>query len=147
MIASTDTLPAFDTVKPPFVARFGPAPRSTSMSGLGTSKAAVAALFDELSPGMLAKRVYEADGGYIIMQLISRSAPKVEDFDKDSDRLVEELRQNRGAMFLEEWLKDRCEKLLKDNRIKPNPALIREFDDAGKPLPVSYRPCMSFQSR
>lgn len=142
---STDTLPAFDTVKPPFVTRFGPAPRSPSMSGLGNSKGAIAALFDELSPGMIAKRVYEAEGGFIVMQLISRSSPKVEDFEKEADRLVEELRQNRGAMFLEEWLKDRCQKLAKDGKIHPNPALIREFDDAGKPLPISYRPCMSFQ--
>jgi parvulin-like peptidyl-prolyl isomerase len=142
---STDTLPAFDTVKPPSVTRYGPAPRSPSMSGLGTSKEAVDALFDELSPGMLAKKVYEADGGYVLVQLISRSSPKVEEFEKEADRLVEELRTNRGQVFLEEWLKERCEKLLKDGRIQPNAALVRDFDDAGKPLPVTYRPCMSFQ--
>ena len=147
VVPSTDTLPAFDTVKPPNVTRFGPAPRSSSMSGLGTSKEAVAALFDELSPGMLAKKVYEADGGFVLMQLISRSAPKVEDFEKDADRLVQELRANRGQAFLEEWLKERCEKLAKDGRIKPNDALLREFDDAGKPLPVAYKPCMSFQQQ
>lgn len=147
VVPSTDTLPAFDTVKPPNVSRFGPAPRSSSMSGLGTSKDAVAALFDELSPGMLAKKVYEADGGFVLMQLISRSAPKVEDFEKEADRLVQELRANRGQAFLEEWLKERCEKLAKDGRIKPNDALLREFDDAGKPLPVTYKPCMSFQQQ
>lgn len=144
---SADTLPAFDTVKPPHLTRYGPAPRSSSMSGLGTSKEAVAALFDELSPGMLAKKVYEADGGFVLMQLISRSAPKAEDFEKEADRLVEELRTNRGQAFLEEWLKERCEKLAKDGRIKPNDALLREFDDAGKPLPVTYKPCMSFQQQ
>jgi hypothetical protein len=144
---STDTLPAFDTVKPPSVTRFGPAPRSPSMSGLTGSPAAVAALFDELSPGMLAKKVYEADGGFVLVQLISRSSPKVEDFEKEADRLVEELRANRGQAFLEEWMKERCEKLVKDGRITPNAALIRDFDDAGKPLPVTYRPCMSFQQQ
>jgi hypothetical protein len=142
---STDTLPAFDTVKPPSVTRYGPAPRSSSMSGLGTSKEAVAALFDELSAGMLAKKVYEADGGYVLVQLISRSSPKVEEFEKEADRLVEELRASRGQAFLEEWLKDRCETLAKERRIVPNAALVRDFDDAGKPLPVTYRPCMSFQ--
>jgi hypothetical protein len=145
--ASTDTLPQFDTVKPPNVTRFGPAPRSSSMSGLGTSKEAVAALFDELSAGMLAKKVYEADGGFILMQLISRSSPKAEEFEKEADRLVQELRASRGQAFLEEWMKERCEKLVKDGRIKPNAALVREFDDAGKPLPVSYHPCMSFQQQ
>jgi hypothetical protein len=115
------------------------------MSGLGTSKEAVAALFDELSAGMLAKKVYEADGGYVLVQLISRSSPKVEEFEKEADRLVEELRASRGQAFLEEWLKDRCETLAKERRIVPNAALVRDFDDAGKPLPVTYRPCMSFQ--
>jgi hypothetical protein len=94
---------------------------------------------------MLAKKVYEGDGGFVVMQLISRASPKVEDFDKDADRLVEELRQARAQAFLEEWLKDRCEKLAKENRIVPNPGLIRETDDAGKPLPVAYKPCMSFR--
>jgi hypothetical protein len=145
VVASTDTLPAFDTVKAPNVTRFGPAPRATSMSGLGTSKEAVNALFDELSPGMLAKHVYEADGNYVVLQLISRTQPKVEDFEKDADRLVEELRQQRAQAFVEEWLSERCKKLVDDKKIKPNPQLIQEFDDAGKPLPVSYKPCMSFR--
>jgi len=145
--ASTDTLPAFDTVKPPNVTRFGPAPRSNSMSGLGTSKDAVASLFDELSPGMLAKKIYEADNGFVMMQLISRSSPKAEDFEKEADRLVQEPRPSPGQAFLEGWMKERCEKLVKDNRIKPNAALVRDFDDAGKPLPVTYKPCMSFQQQ
>ena len=71
---SSDVLPQFGEVEKPTVARFGPAPRSSTMSGIGSSKEAAAALFDELSPGMLAKQVYEGDGGYIVVQLISRSA-------------------------------------------------------------------------
>jgi hypothetical protein len=42
-------------------------------------------------------------------------------------------------------MKDRCEQLVKDNRITPNPELLRETDDQGKLLPVSYKPCMSFR--
>jgi hypothetical protein len=117
------------------------------MSGIGSSKEAAAALFDELSPGMLAKRVYEGDGGYAVVQLVSRQDPNTADFDKDADRLVEELRQARAQTFVEEWMKNRCEQLLKEDRITANAELIRETDDAGKPLPVTYRPCMSFQGR
>jgi hypothetical protein len=115
------------------------------MQGLGTSKEAAGALFDELSAGMLAKQVYEADGSFVIMQLVSRNSPKVEDFEKEADRLVEELRQTRGQAFLQEWLKDRCEKFAKDGKIKPNRGLVQEFDDAGKPLPSEYQPCMSLR--
>ena len=115
------------------------------MSGVGTSKPAIAALFDDLSTGMLAKQVYEADGSYVVLQLISRSSPKVEDFDKEADRLTEELRKERGQAFLQEWLKDRCEKLKKDGKIKPNRGLIQEYDDNGKPLPIEYQPCMSLR--
>jgi len=143
--ASTDQLPTVENVPAPFVTRYGPAPRSLPMSGLGSSKEAVAALFDELSPGGLAVRVYEADGAFIVMQLTARSKPEVTEFEKEADRLVEELRAQRAQMFVEEWLKDRCEKLVEAKKIKPNPQLVQEFDDAGKPLPVSYKPCMSFQ--
>jgi hypothetical protein len=94
---------------------------------------------------MLAKKVYEGDGGYAVVQLISKSQPKVEDFEKDADRMVEELRAERAQQFVEEWLKDRCEKLAKDQKIRPNPGLIRETDDKGNPIPTQYRPCMSFR--
>jgi hypothetical protein len=143
--ASNDKLPEFSAVEPPTVSRFGPAQRTSPMSGIGTSKEAAAALFDELSPGMLAKQVYEADGGFIVMQLISRAQPKVADFEKDADRLVEQLRGERAQAFVEEWLKDRCENLVKEGKIKPNPGLLRETDDSGKLLPTGYRPCMSFR--
>lgn len=144
---SNDVLPQFGEVQKPTVARFGPSPRSAMMSGIGSSKEAAAALFDELSPGMLAKQVYEGDGGYAVVQLITRADPNTTEFDKDADRLVEELRQARAQAFVEEWMKERCEKLVKDGRITPNAGLVRETDDTGKLLPVTYKPCMSFQSR
>jgi hypothetical protein len=142
---SPDQLPAFDNVPAPFVTRYGPAPRSVPMSGLGSSKEAVAALFDELSPGGLATRVYEADGAYIVMQLVARAQPKVEEFEEQGDKLVEDLRALRARVFVEEWLGERCKKAVEDKKIKPNPQLIQDFDDAGKPLPVTYTPCRQFQ--
>jgi hypothetical protein len=115
------------------------------MSGLGTSKEAIAAVFDELQPGNLAKQIYDAEGSYIVVQLISRTQPNVADFDKDADRRVAELRIQRGQAFLEEWLKTKCETLAKDNKIRPNPELLIERDEQGKILPVGYKPCMSFR--
>jgi hypothetical protein len=143
--ASSDQLPEFGPIEKPTVARFGPSPRSMPMAGIGASKDAQRALFEELSPGDIAKQVYEGEGAFLVLQLISRTSPEVADFDKDADRLVAELRQSRGQAFLEDWMKERCEKLAKENRIRPNPGLIQEQDDQGKPLPVQYRPCMSFR--
>ena len=116
------------------------------MSGIGASKEAAAALFDELTPGMLAKKVYEGDGSFLVIQLISKSEPDAKEFEKEADRMTEELRAERAQAFVEEWLQERCEKLAKDGKIKPNPGLIRETDDKGNVLPTTeYRPCMSFQ--
>ena len=146
IVASNDKLPEFGEIKKPTVTRFGPAPRASSMPGIGTNKQAAAALFDELTPGMLAKQVYEGDDGFVVMQLVSRTEPKVEEFEKQADRMTEELRAERAQAFVEQWLKDRCEKLAKEEKIKPNPGLIRDTDDNGNVLPTTgYRPCMSFQ--
>jgi phosphohistidine phosphatase SixA len=75
---------------------------------------------------MLAKRVYEGDGGYAVVQLITRQDPNTAEFDKDADRLVAELRQARAQAFVEEWMKTKCEQLVKDGRITPNAGLVRE---------------------
>lgn len=115
------------------------------MSGLGSNKDAIAALFDELTPGQLAANVYEADGAFIVIQLVARSQAQVAEFEKEGDRLVEELRKERAQAFVEEWLEERCKKLVEDKKIKPNAQLVQEYDDAGKPLPVTYAPCMSFR--
>jgi hypothetical protein len=146
LTASTDKLPEFGEVEKATVARFGPAPRSVPMSGVGTSKEAVNALFDELTPGALAKTVYETPSGFAVVQLVSRSQPKVEEFEKEANELTEELRSERARLFVGEWLKERCEKLAKDGKIKPNQGLLRETDDKGNLLPTQYQPCMSFRS-
>jgi peptidyl-prolyl cis-trans isomerase D len=144
MAPSKDELPAFAPVKPKVIGH-GPTPRQKAMPGVGTSESAISAMFDELSPGMVAKKVYESDGNYIVLQVKAKDAPKVADFDKIADAQVTQLRALRGRALLEDWLKSRCEALAKDGKIKPMAELIRETDDAGKPLPPVYRPCMSFR--
>lgn len=143
--ASTEQLPALGDVPEPNVVRFGPSPRGKQMPGLGSSTEAIGAVFGELQPGELAKRVYEADGAYIAMQLIARVEPNVEEFDKTADRRVAELREQRGQAFLENWLKTTCEALAKDGKIKPAQGLLVERDDQGNILPIGYKPCMSFR--
>ena len=48
--------------------------------------------------------------------------------------------------FLNEWLKERCEKLVKDGKIKPNPELLVEHDDQRpRDCPSSTAPACSFR--
>ncbi len=142
---SKDVLPAFGEIKTPYLETVGPVPHAPELPGVGENAAAIASMFDELTPGMLAKQVYESDGSYIVLQLKDKQTPKMEDFDKSADAKIETLRAIRGAMLLENWLKERCEQYQKDGKIEPMAELLRETDDKGNPLPVSYRPCMSFR--
>jgi parvulin-like peptidyl-prolyl isomerase len=142
-----DVLPAFasDLAKPKVV-KHGPVPRLKDLPVLGNSKPAIDALFDEMTPGALGKEVYQADdGSYVILQLVEKSAPKVEEFDKVADQEIKDMRDLRAMIAVEQWLKSRCEALAKDSKIKPLGDLIAESDDKGAPLPAVYRPCMSFR--
>jgi len=143
--ASKDVLPSFGEVKTPFLETIGPVPHANELPGVGENKAAIASMFDELTPGMLAKQVFESDGTYVVLQLKDKQQPKMDEFDKTADQKVETLRAIRGAMLLENWLKTQCEAFEKDGKIEPLAELIRETDDKGNPLPQSYRPCMSFR--
>jgi parvulin-like peptidyl-prolyl isomerase len=145
IVASNDVLPAFGEIKKPSVTSYGPVPRMKELPALGGDKDAINAVFDELSDGMIAKRVYEHNGTFLVLQLKAKAQPKVEEFDKVADQEINELRQLRGYFALESWLKDRCVTLAKDGKIKPMADLIRESDDAGKTLPVVYQPCMTFR--
>jgi hypothetical protein len=140
--ASSDVLPEIGTVSPAKVNRLGPTQRQLTMPGIGRSKDAIAALFDELSPGSLAKRVYEGDNdSYLVIQLIERPQADVKEFDKKADLEISRMRDARGKATVRDWLKFRCEALAKAGKIRPAPDKIRESDDKGNPAPTVYRPC------
>jgi deferrochelatase/peroxidase EfeB len=114
------------------------------MDGVGGSKPAIDALFEELSVGSVAKRVYEGDGGsYVLVQLTQRVQPNVAEFEKTAAAEIQRMRDARGRAALLDWLKFRCDALKKANRIRPAADLIRETDDKGNPTATIYRPCMS----
>ncbi|TMQ24032.1 MAG: peptidyl-prolyl cis-trans isomerase [Deltaproteobacteria bacterium] len=143
IVASSDQLPQFGDVPKAKVNHFGPVPRQEALPGIGKSKPAIDALFDDLSPGNLAKKIYEGDGGsYLVLQLTNREQPKVEEFDKIADAELARMQQARGKAAVHEWLKSRCETLTKAGRIRPAAERLRETDDKGNPVPTSYHPCM-----
>ncbi len=141
---STDKLPEFGPITKASVTRLGPVARSNRLVDFGEAKALVALLFDTLTPNGLADGIYEAQGSYAIVQLVTRAEPDMKEFDKKADGMMQLIKQRRSGDALMGWLKDRCETLYKAGKIKPSPSLVREFDDQGKPLPTTYKPCVSY---
>jgi hypothetical protein len=146
---SKDVLPQIGEVPKAKINRLGPVPRQAKMQGIGGSKEAakeaVDALFDDLAPGSLAKKVYEGDGGgYVILQLVNRQQPSVEEFDKIADDEITRMQAARGKAALRNWLKNRCDVLTKAGKIRPAADRIQETDDKGNRAPTVYHPCMYF---
>jgi hypothetical protein len=125
------------------VARFGPAPREAKMPGVGGSKPAIDALFEELAPGNLGKKVYEGDNNtYVLVQLIGHAQPKLEEFEKTADAEIRRMQEARGKAAVRDFLRSRCDALSKAGKIRPAADRIRETDDKGNPAPTVYHPCM-----
>ncbi|HEX3764269.1 MAG TPA: hypothetical protein VHW23_36495, partial [Kofleriaceae bacterium] len=144
LVASSDQLPQFDEIDRPKVHRFGPTPREAKLPGVGGAKPAIDALFDDLAPGGVAKKIYEGDNGaYVVVQLVNRAQPKVEDFDKTANAEIARMQEARGKAALYSWLRSRCDALTKAGRIRAAADRIRETDDKGNPAPTVYRPCMT----
>ena len=141
---STDVLPAFGTVALPKVHRHGPYPRMPQLPTAG--KEGTRAMFDEITAGKPANRVYETDGSYSVLEVIEKGEPKVEDFEKDAAKHIAELRRARAAAALIEWAKTRCEQLKKEEKIKPAPRYVVERGEDGKNV-QTYQPCANYTRR
>jgi hypothetical protein len=139
--ATKDQLPQFGTVDKPKIVHISSQPRTPSLPGL--SKELTPVVFDELSAGMLAKRVYEVEGNYVLLQIANKTQAKVEDFEKEADRYISRLQLVRSYSAVEDWLEERCKALHKDKKIVPMKELVSETDEkTGKPAPQVYQPCM-----
>jgi parvulin-like peptidyl-prolyl isomerase len=162
---SKDELPKFGEMKKPHGEHFGPMTRNPVLPAVGSAADAKRALFDELSPGNVAKRVYDGDGGFVLVQLLERrTADFGPDFDKQADWLINEpchlekvpgafggpeqyfekcgLRATRARKLVEAFLKQRCDELVKDNKIHPNDEYLTETDEkTGQRVQSGYKPC------
>jgi hypothetical protein len=143
VVASTDALPAFGPVPPPQVRAEGPHPRQRQLPGL--DEAGVRAAFDTHAKGDLVPRVIEADGGFAVVQITAQNNAQLADLDKEADRVLARMREERGRGLVIEWLRSRCEELRAAGKIKPAAEYVAEVDDDGKPAPVVYRPCWTLQ--
>jgi parvulin-like peptidyl-prolyl isomerase len=142
VVASNDTLPAFQDVPPPKVRRESAQKRQKKLPGVGTE---VGVLFDELGKGEFASRVLEVDTSYTVVQVVEKTEGKIEDFEKEASRLIDEMRKERGEQLVRDWVKSRCEELTTAGKIKPRADKVAESDDKGQPAPTVYRPCMTLR--
>ncbi len=144
MAPSSDKLPEFGPIAKASVTRLGPVARSNRLVDFGEAPALIGMLFDTLQPNGLADGVYDAQGAYAIVQLVSRAQPDMKEFETKAEGMIQRIKQRRSGDALMGWLKDRCEASYKAGKIKPAADLVREFDDQGKPLPTAYKPCMTY---
>jgi parvulin-like peptidyl-prolyl isomerase len=146
VVASADVLPPMGEVAKPEVRGYGPMVRDRDqIPRLGKSAPLMKALFDELTPGMLAPRVFDVDGNYVLVQVTQKDQAKVDEFEKDADSRVASLVDERGEKVLETWLAARCKKLVEEKKIEFQKDLVTEFDEQNKPVRMSYQPCQSMQ--
>ncbi len=136
-----DPLPAFADMPKPALKKFGPFPRVPQLPGIG--KDLVGVVFDELTAGMLAKRVYEVDGSFILVQVTTKGEASMDEFEKDSPALIGRMRMMRAGFLVEDFLKSRCQQLDKDGKITVPRELMQPATDDDK-KPVAYKPCMTF---
>lgn len=138
-----DELPKFADIPKQSAKKFGPYPRVPQLPGIG--KELVPVVFDELSAGMLAKRVYEVDGNYVLVQVTTKGEASMEQFDKDAPAIVGQMRMMRAMNLVDDFLKSRCQQLEKDGKITV-PADLKQAatDDNNKPV-QTYRACMTFR--
>jgi uncharacterized membrane protein YgcG len=139
-----DQLPAFAEIPKPALKKFGPFPRVPQLPGIG--KELVPVVFDELTAGMLAKRVYEVDGSYVLVQVTTKGEASMEEFEKDAPALIGRMRMMRAAYLVEDFLKAKCQQLDKDGKIAVHADLKQPATDEETKKPVAvYKPCMTFR--
>lgn len=139
-----DQLPAFADMPKPALKKFGPFPRVPQLPGIG--KELVPVVFDELTAGMLAKRVYEVDGSYVLVQVTTKGEASMDAFEKDAPALIGRMRMMRAAYLVEDFLKAKCQQLDKDGKITVPPDLKQPATDEDTKKPVAlYKPCMTFR--
>ena len=139
--ATKDQLPQLGTVEKPKIVHYSSQSRTPTLPGL--SKELTPVVFDELTAGTLAKRVYEVEGNYVLLQIANKTQAKVEDFEKEADRYISRLQLVRSYSAVEDWIEERCKALHKDKKIVPMKELVSETDEkTGKAAPQVYQPCM-----
>ncbi|HVV82297.1 MAG TPA: hypothetical protein VHE35_04430, partial [Kofleriaceae bacterium] len=152
MVPTQEKLPPLGKLDPVVVERHDAIVRSGDSTPIGESAELANALFNELAVGGVADRIFEVRASvvdpmpqYALVQLTGKDLADVAEFDKQADRLVERLSLTRGYELLADFLRERCDALTHDGKIKPTWGYLQNYDDQGHRLPITYQPCISLQ--
>ncbi|MBX3160840.1 MAG: SurA N-terminal domain-containing protein [Deltaproteobacteria bacterium] len=137
IVPTTDPLPEFERFAPKDV-RYENEGRRPSMPGVGKL---TALLFDELREGQVAKRVYEQNDVYVVIQLVKKGQPVEGEFEKDAERYIEELRVARSRTVIDDFLYNQCTTLVREKKITTYRG--DEHDDNGN-VTRKFSPCFTF---
>ena len=120
------------------------------LAAAGASAELANALFEQLSVGGVADRIFEVRGSvvdpmpqYALIQVTAKELADVAEFDKQADQLLERLALTRGYQLYTEWLRNRCTTLANAGKIKPAWAYLQTYDEQNRKQPITYQPCES----
>lgn len=150
MVPSNETLPALGPIERPTVERHDGVVRAGDVTPLGASAELANALFEQLSVGGVADRIFEVRSSvvdpmpqYALIQMTAKDLADVAEFDKQAEQLLERLALTRGYQLYTEWLRNRCTTLANAGKIKPDWAYLQTYDEQNRKQPITYQPCES----
>lgn len=126
----------------PEVRRVGPFTRDPEgmLLGVGKSEELMGALFTELTSGQLAEQVYEVSETFVVVQLVSRQEPNLEDFEKSRTDRVQNLGLERGYRNLRTWVQSRCEAMVAARQVGINRELMNQLATENEGDEFTYQP-------
>ena len=116
------------------------------VQGLGSAPDVIKAVFDELSIGDVAPKVYEVGGDYVVVKLIKRDAPDMEKFQTEKTKLASEMAQSKGQIELGELAASQCRRAKEAGQISYDPMLVEYSETEGKQK-TAYSPCSTLPLR
>lgn len=126
----------------PQVRRVGPFTRDPEgmILGVGKAEELMAAIFGELTGGQLAEQVYEVSETFVVVQLVSRQEPNLEDFEESRTDRVMNLGLERGYRNLRAWVQSRCEAMVEARHVGINQELMNQLATEKEGEVFTYQP-------
>lgn len=144
--AGAEAIPQVEGIAPK-VQSIGPFQRDAEgeITGLGKSKELMDVIFDQLADGQLAPKVYEVDGNFVVVQVVSRKNPDPAKFtEEEKARIMRSIAAERGYGLLRDWVETRCKALVNAGKVGINQSLLAQLSDDPK-QPFRYQACTYIQ--
>ncbi|MBI4510582.1 MAG: SurA N-terminal domain-containing protein [Deltaproteobacteria bacterium] len=110
---------------------------------LGKSAELARAVFDEIKPGELGPKVFETDDALVVVKVVKRDEPNMEEFEKQKEALSSALAGQKAENILKAWTMQRCDAAKAKGEISVSGAYLEqtEIDEKAGGSKSSYQPC------